>query len=84
MSVEKLLPKLVRGALSGDTRVIHAATLTMIRQLRTSYPTVADELAKILAYDDIGASTARSAGLDSAPRDNESRLELILLNTPGE
>ncbi len=77
MGVENSLPKLVRGALSGDTRIIHASTLTIIRQLKASHPTVAGELAKILAYDGVGASTIRSVGLDSAPRDNESHLELV-------
>ncbi len=77
MGVENSLPKLLRGALSGNARIIQSATLTIIRQLKVSNPSVADELAKILAYDGVGASVARSAGLDSAPLDNESRLELV-------
>lgn len=63
--------------MAGDVRVIHAITLSVIRQIKDTDPKIADELAAILAYSGVGASPIRSLGMESAPRDADSRLDLV-------
>ncbi|MGW8428833.1 AAA family ATPase [Peribacillus simplex] len=76
-SVVKLIPKLIRASFEGDARITEAATINIIRKIRTEYPEVAQELANILANQGAGAPVTRSLGIDPPPTDNENYMSLL-------
>lgn len=82
MNAIELIPSLLRAGLDGDKKMIEAAALMIIKKVRKDYPDVADEIAKVLAYMEAGASPTRSLNMPPLPVDKESRYALVEVETP--
>jgi SpoVK/Ycf46/Vps4 family AAA+-type ATPase len=84
MSVETLIPKLIRASLENDFRTVRSLAIRVVRQVKDTHPKVAEEIAQALEFHGVGVSTRRSVGIDSSPLDNESRLSLATVEEPIE
>ncbi|MED0672120.1 AAA family ATPase [Aneurinibacillus aneurinilyticus] len=84
MSVEALIPKLIRASLENDFRTVRSLAIRMVRQVKNTHPKVAEEIAQALEFHGVGVSTRRSIGIEDSPLDNESRLSLASVEEPIE
>ena len=84
MSVEKLIPRLIRSSLDNDYRTVRSLAMRIVRQVKTTHPEVANEIVEALNYHGVGVSPKRGAGIDSSPIDVESRLSLVRVEEPIE
>jgi SpoVK/Ycf46/Vps4 family AAA+-type ATPase len=82
MSIESLLPKLIRASLDNDNRTLRSVCTKIIRKLKDTNPEIAKEIANALAYHGIGAKTLRAVGIEGAPLDNETRKSLAIVEEP--
>ncbi len=80
MEYSEILPQLIRAGLDGDKRTIEAIGLMAIKKLRRNEPTIADQIANILAHNDIGASTIRAIGFQEPPKDRDTNLDLAMID----
>lgn len=80
MDYSELLPQLIRAGLDGDRRTVEAIGLMAIKKLRRNEPSVADQIANILAHNDIGASTMRAVGFQDPPKDRDTNLDLAVVD----
>ncbi|MGD6900377.1 AAA family ATPase [Bacillus infantis] len=84
MSIETLLPKLIRASLDNDYRTLRTVCTKIIRKLKDTNPEIAEEIATALSYHGIGANTLRAVGIEDAPLNNESRKSLAKVEEPVE
>lgn len=82
MNAIELIPNLLRASLDGDKKMIEATALMIIKKIRKDYSNVADEIAKVLAYTEVGASPTRALNMPPLPVDKESRYSLVEVETP--
>lgn len=80
--VEDMIPKLIRAGIESDKKTIELIAVTLIRKLKKDYPTVSNEIANIIAYNNIGSSTLRSIGMQPTPVDKDSRFPLAEIEEP--
>jgi SpoVK/Ycf46/Vps4 family AAA+-type ATPase len=84
MSLEKLVPKLIRASLDEDYREVRSIAMRVIRRLKDSHPQIADEIANALSEHGIGASAKRSIGMHGSPIDMETLQSLSIVEEPTE
>ncbi|PGE43125.1 AAA family ATPase [Bacillus toyonensis] len=84
MSVESLIPKLVRASLDDDYRSVRSIGMQLIRRLREENPKVASEIADALAEHGIGGSAKRSVGINGIPMENETLQALAVVEEPSD
>jgi ATPases of the AAA+ class len=84
MSVESYIPKLVRACLDNDHRTLRSVCTRIIRNIKSSHPGVAKEIADALSYHGIGSKSIRSVGIEATPLDAESRKSLASVEEPIE
>ena len=82
MGIETYFPKLIRAAIEADRRTIENISITIARQLKSSSPEVAKQIADILSYAGVGTSTYRTIGLTPLPKDNDNRQDLVKIIEP--
>lgn len=76
------LPKLIRSSLTGDSKSVELHSITLIRLLRKDYPEISEEIAKALAYYDVGSSVTRAVGIEPPPSDKDNFMMLAQVNEP--
>ncbi|MCG0050790.1 AAA family ATPase [Priestia aryabhattai] len=82
MSLEKLVPKLIRASLDEDYREVRSLSMRVIRRLKESHPKIAEEIADALSEHGIGASTKRAVGISDSPVDMETLQSLCKVEEP--
>lgn len=82
VDINNYFPKIIRASLDNDQKVIRSLSMRIIRKLKETDPSIADEIAKALDYNGIGAEAKRSVGIESSPLDYDSRSSLITLEEP--
>ena len=63
MQILDLIPQLVRASFEGDKKMIEATALMIIKKIKKEYPVIAEDIAKVLSYADVGASPTRALDL---------------------
>lgn len=84
MSLEKLLPTLIRASLDEDYRTVRSIAMRLIRRIKDTHPGIADEIAEALLQHGVGASTKRSIGVGDSPIDTETLFSLATIDEPME
>jgi SpoVK/Ycf46/Vps4 family AAA+-type ATPase len=84
MTVEELIPKLVRASLDNDHRLVEEITTMLVKLLKKKKPDIARELSQSLTYTRNGSFAMRSADVQPLPIDKESRFELCKAEEPLE
>ena len=84
MSLEKLLPSLIRASLDEDYRTVRSIAMRLIRRIKDNHPSIANEIAEALSQHGVGASTKRSIGISDSPVDTETLFSLATVDEPLE
>lgn len=82
MNIEEYIPRLIRAGLDNDSRTIRALSTKIIRSMKSSNPSIANEISEALNYHGAGLSANRSIGYTSPPQDSESRFDLLDIQEP--
>jgi SpoVK/Ycf46/Vps4 family AAA+-type ATPase len=82
MSVEKLLPNLIRASLDGDYRTTRSVAMRLIRKIKNTHPEISNEIAKALSEHGVGASAKRGVGVTDSPLDSETFQSLARIDEP--
>ena len=84
MELVDMIPKLLQASIDGDTKMLEATALMIVKKIRKENPDVAKDISLILAG--LGAShstaNARSMHFSSLPIDKESRYALVKIEEP--
>lgn len=84
MELVDMIPKLLQASIDGDTKMLEATALMIVKKIRKENPDVAKDISQILAG--LGAShsnaNARSMHFSSLPIDKESRYALVKIEEP--
>ena len=84
MSIEKLLPKLIRASFDADQRSLESLAMLLIKKLKPDYPDISNEISDIIAYKNIGVPAIRSIGIQPSPVDKDTRFPLAKIEEPKE
>ncbi|HHW39014.1 MAG TPA: AAA family ATPase [Bacillales bacterium] len=84
MGLEKLLPSLIRASLDEDYRTVRSIAMRLIRRIKDTHPSIANEIAEALSQHGVGASTKRSVGISNSPVDTETLFSLVTVDEPLE
>jgi SpoVK/Ycf46/Vps4 family AAA+-type ATPase len=82
MTVESLLPRLIRASLENDFRTVRSLAVRLVRQIKDTHPAIAVEIAEALELHGAGVNTRRSVGVNSSPLDSNSRQSLAVVEEP--
>ncbi|PWX02365.1 ATP-binding protein [Clostridium perfringens] len=82
MDVINYIPKIIRASLDNDNKSVRLISLNLLRRIKNENPKVAEEIAKALDYNAIGASAKRSMGIYSSPIDKENKDNLLKIEEP--
>lgn len=82
MSLEKLLPALIRASLDEDYRTVRSIAMRLIRRIKDTHPSIANEIAEALSQHGVGASAKRSVGIGNSPVDTETLFSLVTVEEP--
>lgn len=85
MELVDLIPKLLQASVDGDTKMLEATALMIVKKIRKENPDVAKDISQILAG--LGTShsysnTTRSMHFSPLPIDKESRYALVSSEEP--
>lgn len=81
MNTLKMMPQLIRASLEHDDKSIEVISLTISNSIRNKYPSIADEIDKILFDRNIGNDAYRSIGLNDIPID-KNNMNLVSIKEP--
>jgi len=84
MSIDDLIPKLVRASLDGDKRLVEEITIMIIKKIKKTNPEMAKELSSALMHSNNGITSMRSIEFNSVPTDKESNFYLGIMEEPVE
>lgn len=84
MEVKKIIPSLIRAGFEKDTETMETLALMLLRVYKKIDPNVSNEIAKILSFKQVGASSYRSVGINPSPIDEGSRFPLAKVLEPME
>ncbi|EPB8165139.1 ATP-dependent zinc metalloprotease FtsH 1 [Clostridium perfringens] len=82
MEIVDYIPKIIRASLDNDSKAVRLISLNVLRRIKKDNPKVAEEIAKALDYNAIGASTRRSMGIYTSPIDKENKDNLLKVEEP--
>jgi SpoVK/Ycf46/Vps4 family AAA+-type ATPase len=73
----KMLPQILQAAFQSDSRRLESLSISVIRNLRGSFPEIAKEMSSILVSHHAGTDPARLAQIDPPPLDRDSTAPLL-------
>lgn len=84
MELVDLIPKLLQASIDGDSKMLEATALMIIKKIRKENPRVAKDISQILAGLGVsqGNANARSIHFSPLPVDTESRYALVSSEEP--
>ena len=84
MELVDLIPKLLQASIDGDSKMLEATALMIVKKIRKENPNVAKDISKILAGlgTSHGSASTRSIHFSPLPVDKESRYALVSSEEP--
>lgn len=82
MDIYDMLPKLIRAGINEDKKSLESISLGISRMIKKSNPETANEISKIIACSNMGASVSRSMDMKPVPVDRDTRSSLMKIEEP--
>lgn len=76
MTIDELVPKLIRACLDNDKKLVEEISIMIIKIMKKKNPDIAKEISQALTFYHNGTSTTRAVDIQPLPVDKESRFSL--------
>ncbi|SJP21948.1 AAA family ATPase [Clostridioides difficile] len=76
MTIDEMIPKLIRAGLENDMKSFEIISLTIANKLKTRNKDVSEEIINVLSYKNMGNSAFRAIGFKDTPVNNKNNTSL--------